>query len=543
MSYSLSQSQQYAFDYILSNLSKEHVILVEGAAGTGKTTLTKTITQHFIKNGLSVCAIAPTHKAKNVILRILNQTSMIPITGFTVASALSKIKEHSYIGTKNYTNGNVKKLSAFKLLLIDEVSMIDDHDLKCLIDFARVHKKYMVIIGDSNQIACPSAKYVSFPAYIEKANSCVFTDPTITKLTLTDIVRQAHDSPIIDIAAFIAAHISQDCERQLFSDIIPSPFIIANDDAYVQFKNAFVSQQPDSVKLVAYTNQAVKTHNQNIRGILGYDHCPFMIGEILMGYANVGFPEMLIENGQDYVITKANKCTNHKIQGHSDLHGHIIHLKIANQSIKTPIVLFFVSFHDEHNTHFLETLIELAELVNIHKSTATDYRNYMALKNQVVFMEDVYKYKGIIYTETTFKETHPLLFTKVTDLILLDGNSRVCNESSQLYQKIHELYPQLVKNRLNDDKQMSDSENVADMFKVIEKDIYYGYAITVHKSQGSTYHTVIVDEPDFDKIKSRWNFRYGKMESRIREKNSMRYVGYTRAKEQLLVMREQLGQV
>ena len=47
-SYSLSQSQQYAFDYILSNLATENVILVEGAAGTGKTTLTKTITQHFI---------------------------------------------------------------------------------------------------------------------------------------------------------------------------------------------------------------------------------------------------------------------------------------------------------------------------------------------------------------------------------------------------------------------------------------------------------------------------------------------------------------
>jgi tRNA A37 threonylcarbamoyladenosine biosynthesis protein TsaE len=52
----LSSSQQHAYQYIITNLPKEHVILLEGSAGTGKTTLTKTICNYYrqIKNVL-VC--------------------------------------------------------------------------------------------------------------------------------------------------------------------------------------------------------------------------------------------------------------------------------------------------------------------------------------------------------------------------------------------------------------------------------------------------------------------------------------------------------
>jgi len=64
-----------------------------------------------------------------------------------------------------------------------------------------------------------------------------------------------------------------------------------------------------------------------------------------------------------------------------------------------------------------------------------------------------------------------------------------------------------------------------------------GYAITAHKSQGSTYTNVLVDEPDFNKIQNRMNYKYNKLEYRIREKNQLRYVAYTRAKNNLYVIR------
>lgn len=89
----LSDCQEQAYQYIIDNLSKEQLILLEGSAGTGKTTLTKKFCNYYrqIKNVL-VCAIAPTHKSKKIIRNILNKNTLIPISALTIASALGKIK-------------------------------------------------------------------------------------------------------------------------------------------------------------------------------------------------------------------------------------------------------------------------------------------------------------------------------------------------------------------------------------------------------------------------------------------------------------------
>jgi ATP-dependent exoDNAse (exonuclease V) alpha subunit len=51
---------------------------------------------------------------------------------------------------------------------------------------------------------------------------------------------------------------------------------------------------------------------------------------------------------------------------------------------------------------------------------------------------------------------------------------------------------------------------------IIAKDIYYGYAITGHKSQGSTYEHVFVMEND---INDNWV---------LKERNQIKYVAFTR---------------
>jgi superfamily I DNA/RNA helicase len=51
-----------------------------------------------------------------------------------------------------------------------------------------------------------------------------------------------------------------------------------------------------------------------------------------------------------------------------------------------------------------------------------------------------------------------------------------------------------------------------------------------------------VDEPDFQKIHNGWNYKYGKLESRIKEKNQLRYVAYTRAKTNLYIVYDEVLQ-
>jgi hypothetical protein len=57
-----------------------------------------------------------------------------------------------------------------------------------------------------------------------------------------------------------------------------------------------------------------------------------------------------------------------------------------------------------------------------------------------------------------------------------------------------------------------------------KKDIYYGYAITVHKSQGSTYDNIAIDMIDVDKNKV------------DKERNSLKYVGLSRPKQKAIVL-------
>ena len=196
--------------------------------------------------------------------------------------------------------------------------------------------------------------------------------------------------------------------------------------------------------------------------------------------------------------------------------------------------LFFINIYNENNQLFIMRLIELAEIVNRTHSTKTDYLNYMELKNSVVFSEDIYKFQDEIFTETSFKESHSLLFINVNEIII---NNNI--KDTSLSKKINTSYPNILELRLNDSyKPIGDSETFADKYKSIEKDIYYGYSITAHKSQASTYDNVISDEPDFQKISNRWNYKYNKLENRIKEKNQIRYVAYTRAKENLFIVYE-----
>ena len=528
----LTDSQEQAYQYIITNLPKERVILLEGSAGTGKTTLTKTICNYYrqIRN-ISVCAIAPTHKSKKIIKNILNKHSLIPISALTIASALGKIKEHSYIGTKSYANGNNKKLSSYNLFIIDEVSMIHNNDLKLIIDFINKNKKQLLIIGDRNQIPCPNAPYLVTDT-ISRADSFVFTEDSITKLYLSEIVRQSGESQIIRLACYVKDHLLIDEPfEQLISNTDFSN-IIEYANMYVVFQCHYAQSKVNSCRIISYTNASVKTHNLEVRRQLNYSD-EYVVGELLTGYSNIGFPELVIENGEDYFVENIVETTNHSIGKYKNLCGKYIRLRIADGNARVN-KLFFINIYHDSNQAFIMRLIELAEIVNRGYSTKTDYSNYMELKNSAVFSEDIYKFQDEIYNETSFKESHPLLFIRVNEIIV---NNTIKDHS--LSTKINTSYPDILGSRLTDsNKPVGDSETFADKYKSIEKDIYYGYSITAHKSQGSTYDNVIVDEPDFQKISNRWNYKYNKLEERTKEKNQIRYVAYTRAKENLFIVYE-----
>ncbi len=518
----LSENQNKAYNYIIDTFKIGNICLLTGSAGVGKTTITKNIANYYSNLGQNICAIAPTHKAKRVIETILNENRTLPINAFTVASILGKIKEHSYVGTKTYSNPNHKKFDCYQLFILDEVSMVSNKDLKFIINYLGKLKKKLLIIGDECQIPCPSSGYILTDDVniIEKENSYIFNE-NIPKYHMTEIVRQVKDSPILKLASYVRDHINEEFEIEYQN-------IVEYDEAYKLFIDFY--NQNLSCKMIAYTNNSVRIHNTEIRRYLNYNN-KLVINDLLTGYTNLGFPELIIENGRDYLVKNVIETNNHEINGYKGLCGNLVDLNVLNTKINV-YKLFFIHISHSNNNDFINELIAKAEKTNMLRSTKVDFMKYSAMKSKVICMEDIYKFNDVIYTESDFKEKHALLYTKVDEVI--KDNEII---DSLLTDKINTLYSNVINERLSDDKVISESETLADRYKVIEKDIYYGYAITAHKSQGSTYDNVIVDDNDFRKIQDRINYQYYKLEKRTKEKNQLRYVAYTRPRCNLYIVK------
>ena len=99
----LTSDQEEALNDILNFLQssikefKDCSTLIYGPAGSGKSFLTRFIADK-IRGKYNVAGVAPTHKARKVLDRFLNRKAFYQIKTITVASLLSKIRSHHYLG-------------------------------------------------------------------------------------------------------------------------------------------------------------------------------------------------------------------------------------------------------------------------------------------------------------------------------------------------------------------------------------------------------------------------------------------------------------
>lgn len=534
MSLKLTDDQKTVFDRVKYFLFDDEnpVIVIKGSAGTGKTTLTKYIADYISDGGkLSMVAIAPTHKARRVMNNALNGDRFMTIPSMTVASILGKMREHSYIGSHKYTNGSKQKMDRYDCFILDEVSMVSDKDLEEIIDYVCEYDKKLILIGDDCQIPSPSQQLKREGNICYKPDSSAFEIENMCHLT--EIVRQAKNSKIIVIASYLRDHLYEENTIQDIltgSNVDASSICIDLGSLYTSFGKDF--KEGLDTRIVAYTNAAVRAHNTHIRTLLNYQEY-LVVGELLTGYVNVGYPVPVIENGTDYKVTKIQTVTNWSIAGFTGLTGFLVDLEDLCDSTHISTNLFFIFVKHSSNKLFMKELVKRAEKVNRVRSTKNDYRLYCQLKNRAVFLEDVYMYANTVMTETNIRQLHPLLFTRVSEVINVANKGKI---DSELTEKITEQYGELIEDRLSDNKTFADTEMLADRYMVVEKDIYYGYAITAHKSQGSTYDSVYVDENDFNKISNKWNYRMRVLENRYKERNQLRYVAYTRASKSLSIV-------
>lgn len=548
----LTSDQENVLNGILNFISKpintyaDCSTIIIGAAGTGKSYLTRAIANK-IRNKYKIAGVAPTHKARKVLDRFLNtQKSSFfniyatSIKTMTVASLLSKMRAHHYIGVDHYASSG-SKMNLFEIFIVDEASMINDEDIKKMIGYAFNYKRKMIFIGDKYQIPNPVQAYVtSGDGFAYKGDSIIFN---ISGYELTNNMRQKEGNPIVSIYLELRDSIAELTEPNIdrttkIDNELGVEFFTEKEKWYDKMTSIFKNNDYSTgkIRIIGYTNDCVKTNNINIRKMLNKGETP-EIGDLLMGYQNVGYPEFYVNNGQDYIIINIETTVRHRILEYTGLCGMIITTKECDTNIQAR--LFVPDISNSKNTEILEELVKRAEKVNRNYSTKADYKKYSDIRNKLIFMENIYKFNGEIIGESQFRAVHPLLFKNMNEVINPNNNEIIGNKLSD---DIQDKYPSILEDRVQDNKIYADTEKICGKFLIIEKDIDYGYSITSHKAQGSTYKIVFIDEPDFEKLRDHYNYKIGCDVKAVKEKNQLKYVAYTRPTDAAYVFYQEIAQ-
>lgn len=263
----LTPSQQEQYDNIISCINDAvhdkpyapRIISLEGPAGSGKTTTTSQII-NAILGKYTIKVTATTHKALKVLRDMLNLPDNIQTS--TIHSHLCLKMQTNYItGAMELVQDTKKTVPRVDILFVDESSMASDvlfkHVENCV---DRRQAKIVIFCGDSHQLLPVEGGYN--PVY--NINY---------RYQLTEVVRQAADNPIIQLATELRKDIESQQFRdarellQLFRKYEGEKIIIPKDRN--EFFTLFFNDIENKDKFICtYTNDAMETYNKFCRNIV-----------------------------------------------------------------------------------------------------------------------------------------------------------------------------------------------------------------------------------------------------------------------------------
>lgn len=428
----LNEKQLEIFEQITNmKLNVFSQTLLTGYSGTGKSFLvTKIIEEIIFKNkGVKIAITAPTNKA----VRVLKNLSSIcethnQVEFNTLHSLLGLKRVITYEGKEEYKadfSGGI--ITEFDIVLVDEVSMLDNELYQTLLTSAMMNKIMLLFIGDRGQIPP-----------VNGGESVLFTSDLDGNFNLSDIIRQADGNPIIQLAKKIRTNQKFEKESILDEDNNGVVFLKINTEMPLlekYFNSENFSQNPNFVKVLAWTNKAVDYYNDKIRAMIYGDNC---------GKLNIG--EKMVCN--------------------------------------KPI---------------------------------TDSKKRVLLNNNDEFEVVSYELKT---------ENRGLIYRYYSVKILSNGKPYVIKLMSEISQKSYEKDLEGLKKKATNANIMLKRNAWSKYYNLLDRyaDVKYNYALTVHKSQGSTFDNVIVINCDIERVRD------------IKERNKLLYTAITRAKNKLFMI-------
>jgi len=285
-----------AKNFILDGNPEEYY-LIEGKAGTGKTTVIKEVLKDFKNRHIIGCALS--HKAKNILRKSIS-SEKINAEYFSVAGMLNMVLDlETGMFKKSYNSGNkIPPIQKADIIVVDEASMINEETVEYI--FAEKKEKCKVIfLGDIGQL--PPIRTLENNYYlnwnIEDLNklSPVFENKNKSKLTVR--VRQGEESPILPFADYFWENsqkkspeeypVSSEYRKSIISDKGALIFVNKSNEIFNKlldvYDQSIKTNKPNLIKFISYRNKTRVLINKFIhKNFFKEDSNQYQKGELII---------------------------------------------------------------------------------------------------------------------------------------------------------------------------------------------------------------------------------------------------------------------
>ena len=454
------------YTYIFS--SNEKLILLEGQAGTGKTTIISELLKLEEFKSLDIIISAPTNKALDVISSKINIPSITFVTIFSLLGQKIKIKEgnieFSKSGTSKYVNAD--------LIIIDEASMISESDYTMIKSLkTRKTKQPPIVIFLGDRLQLPPVK---------EDNSPIFTLDKIVVITLIENMRSLNSSSVSSIVSNVRDSLKVNIyDDNLLTVQLDQSLFYRNKDNFIKCYTDFYTKSDEPPIIICYTNIECTNYNELCRGIIFNKPKEKFVNN-----------ECIIFNTMyNYKNAKFNTSEQARISSISDVSLEIPALNMAEIWIDLSQRFFFYASGNDAILQNKKDSIRLLEKFSVTYDGKLRISGY-----DTDYIFDHLMYKKIILESKKLE-------INGENVYILDNDEEYKIICEKIKSRISKCFQELQKNYISD---FLFSAIIEILFNRIWKfyhdtlvsafaDISYGYAITVYKAQGSTYSNVYID--------------------------------------------------
>ncbi|MBD9537158.1 AAA family ATPase [Stenotrophomonas sp. STM01] len=302
----------------------EHVFILSGHAGTGKTFITKGLSEFLAAAGRQCVLTAPTGKAARVITQKSGRTATTIHKKIYSMDDIREYKVDDLDGSetyKLYAELEVNNDADNTVYVVDESSMVSDvysegeffrfgsgKLLSDLIKYVNLdhndHAKKVIFIGDAAQL--PPVGMNSSPALDQRYLAKTFGVTTIRRFELSEVVRQDADSGILSSANTLRDSLSKKIFNKLAlatdaPDVQTCP---EADDIVTGYLTASGNKVSDVAMIIASSNADVASFNEQVRRRLFPDNKYVTQGDKLVVVMNCVVDGNTLNNGDLVYVTR-----------------------------------------------------------------------------------------------------------------------------------------------------------------------------------------------------------------------------------------------